>query len=163
MKAEKQPSARHRPTGTVIQSKTITRSWTSVNRPAICAAQELVGRSQELCCATTRVVAVTKMPMSDPIAREVFKIAWKQAMNELRKPPRIGDGPTTEEEYLALIAVLGDLAAGVEANLLVAMDQAATVFHVPHAAIGRACGVSRQAVRQRLERAKKAAQRRYDE
>jgi DNA-directed RNA polymerase specialized sigma24 family protein len=106
---------------------------------------------------------MARMSSDDPTALNIFKIAWKQALNELSKPPRVSMGPTTEEEYLALVTVLDDLAAAVEVNLLAAMEQAATIFHVSHADIGRACGISRQAVRQRLVRAKRKAERRNDD
>ncbi len=100
------------------------------------------------------------MATDDPIARELFDLAWKRTIKDLPNPPKARVGPASQNEYLALIRTLVDIADGIEVNLLVAMEQAATVFHVPHAAIGRACGVSRQAVRQRLARAKAAAVRR---
>jgi hypothetical protein len=74
------------------------------------------------------------MATGDPIARELFDLAWKRTIGDLPSPPRARVGPASQDEYLALIRTLVDLADGIEVNLLVAMEQAATVFHVPHAA-----------------------------
>lgn len=105
------------------------------------------------------------LPMTahDPIARELYDFAWTRTIERLPGPPQASVGPASTDEYLAFIQTLAELAAGVEANLLVVMEQAATVYHVPHAAIGQACGTTRQAVRQRLLRARAAAERQRDE
>lgn len=112
---------------------------------------------------TTRVVIVAQMTIDDPVAHELFDLAWRRTVEGLPAPPIVGGGPASGEEYIALIETLTDFARGLEVNLRAAVQQAASLHQVPHAAIGRACGVSRQAVRQRLAREKVAdEQRRWE-
>ncbi|NEB76279.1 hypothetical protein G3I40_13760 [Streptomyces sp. SID14478] len=58
----------------------------------------------------------------------------------------------TKEEHLAFIATLSELSAGIETNILTATYYACR-SNVSQADIGRTCGISRQAVRQRLGKA----------
>jgi hypothetical protein len=95
---------------------------------------------------------VTQIDPREPIALELFRLAWERTLADLPAPLRPDVGPASQDEYLALLKTLATLAGGIEANLIVTMEQAANVFHVSHADIGRACGISRQAVRQRLLR-----------
>ena len=90
------------------------------------------------------------LPTDDPIVRELYGLAWTQAQLRVSSPPRAPVGPFTKEEHLALLATLTEFTSAIETGLIVAASQAHTVFKISQADIGRACGVSRQAIRLRL-------------
>ncbi|WP_107440640.1 sigma factor-like helix-turn-helix DNA-binding protein [Streptomyces sp. SAT1] len=75
-----------------------------------------------------------------------------EAMGRLPGPTHSTSGPVTSAEHLALLATLADFSAGLETNILTATYYACE-FKVSQAEIGRSCGISRQAVRQRLAKA----------
>ncbi|MEU6945289.1 hypothetical protein ABZ957_08635 [Streptomyces sp. NPDC046316] len=91
-------------------------------------------------------------PEDDPITHYLYGIAWEKAMERLPEHPQSTLGPVTRAEHLALLATLSDFASGVEENLLFATHQAC-LLEIPQAEIGRSCGISRQAVRQRFIKA----------
>lgn len=105
--------------------------------------------------ATSTLVTMT-LPSNDPITAYLYGLAWEKAMERLPEPPRSVLGPVTKEEHLALVSTLADFSAGLETNTLNA-TYFACQFGASQAEVGRACGISRQAVRQRL--AKVAAAR----
>ncbi|MEV6739477.1 sigma factor-like helix-turn-helix DNA-binding protein [Streptomyces sp. NPDC051104] len=92
------------------------------------------------------------LPLDDPITNYLYGLAWEKAIERLPEPPQSTSGPVTKEEHLALISTLADFSSGIETNILTATYYACQ-FEVSQAEIGRACGISRQAVRQRLARA----------
>ncbi|WP_411079519.1 sigma factor-like helix-turn-helix DNA-binding protein [Streptomyces sp. cmx-18-6] len=91
-------------------------------------------------------------PTDDPITLHLYGIAWEKAMERLPGPPHSTSGPVTSAGHLALLATLTDFSEGLETNVLTA-TYFACEFKVTQAEIGRNCGISRQAVRQRLGRA----------
>lgn len=93
-----------------------------------------------------------RLPLDDPITSYLYGLAWEKAMETLPTPPRSPAGPVSQHEHLALLSALSLFAAGVETNILTATYHACN-FEVSQAEVGRACGVSRQAVRQRLAKA----------
>ncbi|MFE5028076.1 hypothetical protein ACFRAO_33395 [Streptomyces sp. NPDC056656] len=100
------------------------------------------------------------LPPDDPITLYLYGLAWEKAMERLPEPPHSTSGPVTKEEHLALISTLADFSSGLETNTLTATYYACR-FNVSQAEIGRACGISRQAVRQRLAKATEAHDRQY--
>ncbi len=100
---------------------------------------------------TTTLVTMT-LPLNDPITLYLYGLVWEKAIERLPRPPHSTSGPVTKEEHLALISTLVDFSAGLETNVLTATYYACQ-FKVSQAEIGRACGISRQAVRQRLAKA----------
>ncbi|MFB7786804.1 sigma factor-like helix-turn-helix DNA-binding protein [Streptomyces vinaceus] len=100
---------------------------------------------------TTTLVAMP-LPLDDPITLYLYGLAWEKATERLPGPPRSASGPVTSEEHLALLATLSEFSAGLESNVLTATYYACE-FKVSQAEVGRACGISRQAVRQRLAKA----------
>ncbi|WP_157876329.1 sigma factor-like helix-turn-helix DNA-binding protein [Streptomyces sp. Root264] len=99
------------------------------------------------------------LPLDDPIANYLYGLAWEKAIERLAEPPQSPSGPVTKDEHLALIATLSDFSAGIETNILTATYYACQ-FQASQAEIGRACGISRQAVRQRLAKATAAQEER---
>ncbi|BFO13928.1 hypothetical protein SHKM778_03160 [Streptomyces sp. KM77-8] len=100
----------------------------------------------------TTTLVTMPLPTDDPITLYLYGIAWEKAMERLPGPPHSTSGPVTSAEHLALLATLADFSAGLETNILTATYYACE-FKVPQAEIGRSCGISRQAVRQRLAKA----------
>ncbi|MGX5187643.1 hypothetical protein ACWKT5_34010 [Streptomyces avermitilis] len=100
------------------------------------------------------------LPPDDPITLYLYGLAWEKAMERLPEPRHSTSGPVTKEEHLALISTLADFSAGLETNTLTATYYACQ-FNVSQAEIGRACSISRQAVRQRLSKATEAHDRQY--
>lgn len=127
---------------------------TRVNGKAITAGQSLVvahAAPYPTSAVTTTLVIMT-LPLDDPITNYLYGLAWEKAIERLAEPPRSTSGPVTKEEHLALISMLAEFSAGIETNILTATYYACQ-FQVSQAEIGRACGISRQAVRQRLAKA----------
>lgn len=100
----------------------------------------------------TTTLVTMPLPTDDPITLYLYGIAWEKAMERLPGPPHSTSGPVTSAEHLALLATLADFSAGLETNILTATYYACE-FKVSRADIGRSCGISRQAVRQRLAKA----------
>lgn len=92
------------------------------------------------------------LPPDDPLAVHLYGLAWEKAIERLAGPPHSPSGPFTKEEHLALLATLSDLSAAMESTMLTATYWACS-FEISQAEVGRACGISRQAVRQRLAKA----------
>lgn len=98
------------------------------------------------------MLVIMSLPLDDPIVSYLYGLAWEKAIERLAEPPQSPSGPVTKKEHLALIAALADFSAGIETNILTATYYACQ-FQVSQAEVGRACGISRQAVRQRLAKA----------